>query len=1284
MASGSLSFPFEKLRGRENFDNWRRNAKSYLVLKSCWKITQNGLSEGSSEKDHDSNERALAEITLMVEPCNFSHIASAVTAKDAWDSLMAAYEDSGLTRKVELLKKLVQLKLEQFQSVQDYVNDMVMTAIKLRNAGLDVGDELVASLLLAGLPNEYQSLVMAVENSRAKLTVDSVKSLLLQDVKFDCNKESTDNALYSKNFQQKRNVKNSNRKRFRCYNCGQEGHVRKECRKSTQTMKVNENEGKNKTAMFSNSLLANSCLHSQSGESVWYIDSGATSHMTNDQKLLSKLRTAEHNEVILANRERVPVNSVGEVNLVLKVNRQKIETNIRNVEYVPSLCANLLSVRQITKQNKKVVFEGNVCKVYDVKNRLIAKAYAENGLYKLDCAKIPVGRAMTTIDSFELWHRRLAHICKNSMNQVQNSTLGVNYSDVSENGCIVCCKGKQTRIITKSAGTRAENLLDIIHSDVLGPISTKSFSGARFLLVFVDDFSRKVFAIPIVHKSDVFEKFKQFKNEVETQCGRKIKVLRTDNGTEYCNSQFIKFIRESGIVHQKTAPYTPEQNGVAERMNRTLIERVRCMLLDSGLENIFWAEAANTAAYLVNRIPCRGKSQSPEEIWSGVRPNLKHLRIFGCTAMVYIPKQKRLKLDAKSDECVFVGYCVASKAYRLYRKSDNKFIVSRDVKFLEDSYNKSKRAEPNLIVDIINEKESNDINNSGEVIESELSDVSNSSDNEYDENEAADQHNNKCVVRRSERIANKSKGSLLLSMMSDGDDPVSLEAALNSPEAGDWKRAMKEEIDSHKSNKTWVLTKLPKGKRAINSKWVFKTKRNAEGAFVRYKARLVVKGCSQKQGIDYSETFSPVVRYNSLRFLFAMAAKHDLSVHQLDAVTAFLNGELQEEVFMKQPEGYDDNSGRVCRLLKSLYGLKQASKVWNDKLNEALISLGLNRSEVDQCIYYCVSKHSMVYVAIYVDDVLVFSNDKEATQRIKNVLSSKFKMKDMGSVSSVLGMRVQRDEVKKLIKLDQSEYISSVLKRFGMNDCNAVATPLDLSQKLTLEICPQTEEAKKEMEKIPYMEAIGSLLYAAQNTRPDISFAVNLLSRFSQNPGKAHWLAVKRVMRYLKGTVNKGIVFQKSAQSLVGYCDADWAGDLDQRRSTSGYVFVMQGGAISWSSHRQRTVALSSTEAELTSVVSAMQEAIWLHRLESELIHGGTKGIKMYCDNKSAIHIVRNNNFSPRTKHVDIKAKFIREKLQDKPLQLEYISTNEMLADGLTKAIPTVKNEFINIKLGLQ
>lgn len=539
-------------------------------------------------------------------------------------------------------------------------------------------------------------------------------------------------------------------------------------------------------------------------------------------------------------------------------------------------------------------------------------------------------------------------------------------------------------------------------------------------------------------------------------------------------------------------------------------------------------------------------------------------------------------------------------------------------------------------------------------------------------------------MRRSKRIANKvNKQSVFCTNLSETDDPASFEEAVKSAESDAWKNAMQEEMNSHKSNDTWFLTDLPAHKKAIASKWVFKTKRNADGDLVRHKARLVVKGCSQKEGIDYTETFAPVVRYNSIRFLFALAAKHDMKVYQLDAVTAFLNGDLQEEVYMKQPEGFDDCSGKVCRLVKSLYGLKQASRIWNKKLSAALVDLGLVRSDVDQCIYYHVNNQRMVYVAIYVDDGLGFSNEEQFAQRIKMELSLKFKMVDMGLAHSVLGMRIQRDEVNKTFKIDQSEYISRVLKRFGMDDCNPVSTPLDLSQKLTADMCSQTYEAQKEMEKVPYMEAIGRLLFAAQNTRPDISFAVNLLSRFSKNPGKGHWLAVKRILRYLKGTLEMGIVYSKFSEDLTGFCDADWAADVDERRSTSGYVFTMQGGAISWGTHRQRTVALSSTEAELMSIVGALQEMLWLRRLKAELTPGCTEITTLYCDNKSAISIVRNNNFSPRTKHVDIKLKFTREKLEDGSIKLEYIPTSEMSADALTKGVPASKNQIINEKLGL-
>jgi hypothetical protein len=348
-----------------------------------------------------------------------------------------------------------------------------------------------------------------------------------------------------------------------------------------------------------------------------------------------------------------------------------------------------------------------------------------------------------------------------------------------------------------------------------------------------------------------------------------------------------------------------------------------------------------------------------------------------------------------------------------------------------------------------------------------------------------------------------------------------------------------------------------------------------------------------------------------------------------------------------------------------------------------LVAAGLNRSSVDQCVYFQHKADSMTFVTIYVDDLLIFTNDEHYWREVKSILMDNFKMKDIGLASSVLGLRITRDQVNKSIKIDQSQYITEILNRFKMSDANPVKTPVDCGQKLTTDMCPTDAESKAEMAKIPYMEALGSLLFAAQITRPDICYAVNVLSRFGSNPGMPHWTALKRVLRYLKGTVDKCLVYSKTGCDLVGYCDADWAGDVDERRSTTGYVFKMQDGPISWATKRQPTVALSSTEAEVMSVVSATQESIWLQRLQKELLMVDSISLVLYCDNKSAIHVMTNNSYSPRTKHIDIRAKFIAEKLKDGCIKLHYISTHEMLADILTKGVDATKHAFLTNELGL-
>ncbi|KAJ8463851.1 hypothetical protein ONZ45_g17438 [Pleurotus djamor] len=516
-----------------------------------------------------------------------------------------------------------------------------------------------------------------------------------------------------------------------------------------------------------------------------------------------------------------------------------------------------------------------------------------------------------------------------------------------------------------------------------------------------------------------------------------------------------------------------------------------------------------------------------------------------------------------------------------------------------------------------------------------------------------------------------SRGSRDVALVGTLDsDPLSVEEARAREDWPEWKKAMDKEIGQLTDLGTYDLVDLPDGRAPVSCKWVFRLKRNEKGEVVSHKARLVARGFTQIPGIDYSETFAPVMRLETLRILLALAAKCNLKAHVVDVKGAYLNAKLKEDIYMMQPPGYKDGTGKVCKLNLSLYGLKQAGREWNIELDGTFAELGYTRLFADQCVYYREKNEELGIVGVHVDDMGILASTDEAMKEIKEELGTKFEISDMGELKQIVSLEVTRDWDEGTITLSQSQYIKRVLERYGMEDSRPVKMPMDPRVKLTKTPPGITHEIPQ------YAAAIGSLMYAAIGTRPDISYAVQCLSQFTSNPSPEHWTAVKRVLRYLNGTRDQSITYTRDTPiELSGYANADWGSNPDDRKSITGYVFRLGDEPITWSARKQPTIALSSMEAETMALSSAAREAIWLRNLLTELGFAPQAATTIYADNQAAISFAHNSGLHGRSKHIEIQHLFVREKIISGEINVTYCSTTENLADLLTKGLPQPRHE---------
>lgn len=1071
------------------------------------------------------------------------------------------------------------------------------------------------------------------------------------------------------------------KKNFSCNKCNAKGHFAKDCPRENLSNSKDVSTNLNRRAFITLGLTTANVdkINSNHDRSeLWYQDCAATQHMTSRRDwLIDFVAFEDPAVVIIGDATKLEGIGSGDVKLEAFDGNEWYKIILKNVLYVPRMTFNLFSVTQMLDKGYTQAADsnGSLFKTSD-QTSIVAVSERDGNLFKMMFRQELDEKCMVTV-SIKTWHERLAHQNIKYVRNILKKHKIKYVDDWNDNVCTGCVYGKQHRISHPINPKVAENILDMIHVD-LCEMNMHSLGGAKYFLLLKDDFSHYRTVYFLRTKDEATEKLNAFMKMVENQFDRKVKCLRSDHGTEIKNADTRRLLNELGVFHTKSNVYTPQQNGRIEREMRTVVESARSAIHARDLNENLWAEAVNYAVFTINQTgtsSCEGKS--PAELWFGRKMDIIKLKTFGSDCYVLIHDHKRLKTGKKSKKGIFVGYDLDSPCYRVYLPDERVVTSSVNVIFDEKTDSNSTNIEMNL--DTRNE------NSGGEFDESELESSNyETPEEEGRENQTSDDvpllpdastsqplnENNSTrrnlrdrhTLKKPERLNdyvfdNYFENESNVAMIGEVEDiPVS-EALKNEK----WRKAMTEEFKSLTKMKTWDLVKAPDYIKPLTCRWILRQKNDG-----RYKARLVARGFEQKEGIDYNDTFSPVVRYVSIRLILSFAASSNMKLMTFDVKTAFLYGDLQEEIFMYQPEGFQNGTSDVCKLNKSLYGLKQAPKNWNDKIMKFLKTLGLENTDDDPCVYY--NQDRSMILALFVDDGLIAGKNNEDMTKVLKRLNREFEVTfDAAREGRLSYLSMQIQDSANGIFVNQPKYTEKILQRFKFNFANAASTPMERGMITDEENLVNDRPLEK---STPYREAIGSLLYLSTVSRPDISFAVSYLSRYCNNPMNSHWKMVKRIFQYLQGTVNCGILYNRD-ENLVAYTDSDYGGDTATRHSTSG-VLIIRGGPIVWYAQKQRLVATSSAEAEYRAAVSSIDDICWIRRIGRELgFINSNEPTTLYVDNQSAIHMLKNTHEGKITKgkkHIEISRKFVQEHI-GKTVNLKHVKSSEQLADVLTKPL---------------
>lgn len=1199
--------------------------------------------EGSRiELYNDDIAKGLIEQKL--DDAQYELVKDATYAKDAWEILMKANDKRAQLKENDLWIKYLEHRLKPDQSIKTYLDEITSLWHQLKAHKNNITEHGLCVKVLHGLRDTYESTKDAAIASEVE-NIETLRNLLLSAERGKKTKEEHVKALRAE--AQKSKKENQNRK-HKCWKCKTNRHSANECWKLHPELKPQQDQTSQKpkaTRAQANTAaaispatpneseiygwVAEARLTANQGiiqfdnhdpdyvpqEDDMMIDCGANLSMTNERSILVNYQNLRQPIKVGTSNGQL-MHAVGHGQLHLFNGR----VTLPNVLFVPNVERTLLATKSFSKQGYEIRIQRRM-RILDHDKNLIYQPKEHNDLYFIPKKFIATITAMMAV-TLQQAHQRFGHASSERLRHLNSTTTGLKVTGTERDFCKACALGKsRAKPFPTQRTTKPTYANQIISSDLKGPLMVTGKGEYRYYITFNDLYSTWCHVDFLQRKSasEVLRAVKKFFALAESETNQKTTIFLTDNGSEYVNTEMSNYLLQQKITHQRTAPYCPQQNGSAERRNQTLMGMARCVLIESNLHHSYWPFAIKYAAYTLNRLPTRSQEwNTPFEAWHKRKPSVKHLRPFGCIGYSHRDKSLRESaLDTTSQRCIFLGYSDNQKAFILERTSDQRPIISRNVNFAEQEYESK--------------------------IDSQSTETTEAVENDPLQEDGPPESDIACF---------SSKAS--------DENPTSYAAAMATPEREQWHQAAAAEIQAHKENNTWTLVDRPKNAKVIKGRWVFSKKHTAQGK--KHKARFVAKGFTQTAGVDYHETFASVLTQTSLRFLIILAITFGWPICQKDFTTAYLNAILTLPLYMFQPEGFAETGGgarKVCLLNKALYGLRQAGRAWQHALFDALHELEFQQSQKEPCIWFKRTSSYLILIGIYVDDLVITGSDSDQLEKISNELGKRFKMKHLGDLREFLGIRATRTVDS--ITLDQTTYIEQIVKQFGMTDAANISTPMDATYHTTL-------DDEKE-DKYPTREAIGCLTYIANATRPDISFAVNNLARHVSHPTKRLWNAIKRIIRYLKTTKTIGLTFRKSNLALEAWADSDFAGDLHDRKSTSGWALTIGGNTVAWKSQKQKAVSLSTTEAEYIAACEASKEAIWLRDLLQELKLAENKVTLLNQDNQSAIFLEKNHSVKQRSKHIDIKYHFIRDLVQQGSITIRYCPTHEMTADMLTKPL---------------